>query len=258
MEFNLADIFEDIAAKIPESPVLACGDQRISYAQLNARANRLASHWLKKGLKPGDHIGLMLYNGPAFIEAMIAAFKIRAVPININYRYVAAELVYLFDNADLVALVYEQSLESEVAGALKLVTSIVDVLSVGGEPTISGANTLEAAMASGDPSVNFGPRSGTDHMIIYTGGTTGMPRGVVWQHEDVIFGALQGGAPGGEPVSRPEEIAQNIDPSGGMNVLLAPPLIHGSSSFAFWIALFTGGIAALVPGRSFDPEKTCA
>jgi acyl-CoA synthetase (AMP-forming)/AMP-acid ligase II len=105
MEFNLADLFECIVDTVPKKPALVCDQRRLNYAELEERANRLANYWLSVGIGQGDHIGLQLLNGSEYIEGMLAAFKIRAVPININYNYVESELAYIYDNADLVALV---------------------------------------------------------------------------------------------------------------------------------------------------------
>ncbi len=258
MPYNLADIFESIVDVVPDHPAVVC-DRALTYAALDARASRLADHWRRQGLGAGDHIGLMLYNSTAYVEAMIAAFKIQAVPVNINYRYVAAELVYLFDNADLVGLVFERELREEVGRALAEVPGVREVMVTGaGQGTLPGAVEYEQALAAASPERAPAARSGDDRLIIYTGGTTGMPRGVVWRHEDVLFGALQGGAPGGLPVESAEEIAQSVDPDNVMILIPAAPLIHGSSMFATWIALLTGGCAVMVPGRSYDAAAMCA
>ena len=107
MEFNLADIFESVADAVPDREALVFGDRRLTYAELERRANRLAHHFLDVGVQPGDHIGLQLYNCTEYVEAMIACFKVRAVPVNVNYRYVEDELAYLFNDADLVAVLVD-------------------------------------------------------------------------------------------------------------------------------------------------------
>lgn len=254
--FNLATLFESIAAAVPQSTALVCGSTRRTYAELDARANRLASSWQAAGIGAGDHVGLYLYNSAEFIEAMIAAFKLRAVPININYRYVAAELSYLLDNADIKALVYQADLAPRVAEALALMPRVEALYAVGGPVEDGRTVPFETAMQAGNPEARFGPRSGRDTYIIYTGGTTGMPRGVVWHHEDLFYAGLQGGAPGGDPYERPEQVAENVFPEGGMNMHPAAPLIHGASQFASWISFFTGGKVCLVPGRSFDARAS--
>lgn len=263
MEFNLATIYESLARAIPDSTALVCGERRLTYRDLDLRANRLADSWRRRGLGEGSHIGLLLYNSAEFIEAMLAALKLRAAPINVNYRYVAEELGYLFDNADLDALVYQRNLADRVRAALPRRPAMRELLwvaagEVGEEDAAAIGEDFEAAMAAGAAEVEWGPRSGDDRYLIYTGGTTGMPRGVIWRQEDLFYAGLQGGAPGGEPYQRASEVAENVSPEGGMNMHPAPPLIHGASQFASWISFCTGGKVALVPGRSFDAARTCA
>ena len=258
-EFNLADIFERIADFVPNNPALMCGDQQLSYAQLEERANKLANYWLSQGLGAGDHIGLLLYNSVEFVEAMIAALKIRAVPININYRYVAAELVYMFTNADLSAVIYQRGLCDRVSEALVDFDDldVCMVLGSGDGGHAPGAIEYEEGLKQGSAKRDFPQRSGDDQVILYTGGTTGMPRGVMWRHHDLLFGMLQGGVPGGDPAGSIDDIIEGIDPDMTMNIVPAAPLIHGSSMFATWIAMFTGGCVALIGGRSYRAEELC-
>src|ERR1700733_7664113 len=115
MEFNLADLFECVAARVPEREAVVWGARRLTYRQLDERANRLAHGLQSRGVQPGQHVGIYMYSRPEFLETMLAAYKIRAVPINVNYRYVADELAYLFANADLVALVAERTFAPTVS-----------------------------------------------------------------------------------------------------------------------------------------------
>ena len=119
MEYNLADIFESLVDVIGDREALICGDRRLTYAQLEDRANRLARHFLSIGVQPGDHVGVQLYNCTEYVETMIACFKVRAVPVNVNYRYVEEELLYLFKDADLVALVHD----TEFTGRINAVSA---------------------------------------------------------------------------------------------------------------------------------------
>ena len=106
-EFNLAHLWEAVADSVPDRVALLCGEQRRTYAQLEEQANRLAHWYLAQGVQPGDHVGLYPENCPEYVEAMLAAYKVRAVPININYRYIAEELQHLFNDADLVGVVHQ-------------------------------------------------------------------------------------------------------------------------------------------------------
>jgi acyl-CoA synthetase (AMP-forming)/AMP-acid ligase II len=261
MQFNIADLIESVTDALPENRALIVGDEAWTYADLEAQANRFASFLRARGVEAGDHVGLHMYNGAPFVVAMLGTLKLRAVPININYRYVEHELRYLFDNADLSVLVYQQGLGDLVAGALDAIPQRKLVLACeddSGAPLVDGAVPLSEALAAGNPARDFGARSGKDRYIIYTGGTTGMPRGVIWEQEDLIFAGLQGANPGDEPLASPEALGDLLragrDP---LHIHPAAPLIHGSAQFASWISMFTGGAVGLVAGRSFDPVATC-
>jgi acyl-CoA synthetase (AMP-forming)/AMP-acid ligase II len=254
VDFNIADLFESLVDVVPQRTAVVCGARRLTFAELDARANRFANALTARGVKAGDHVGLYLFNSTEFLEAMLGAFKIRAVPININYRYVEDELRYLFQSADLVALVYQAEFSSRVEAVAPSVATLRLLVSVDdGGGHAPGAVAYDALLAESEPERRFGPRSPDDIYMIYTGGTTGMPRGVMWRQEDVFFAGLQGGNPGGPHLERPEELAvnalANTDP---LTFLPAAPFIHGAAQWAALIGLFGGGKVVLIPGRSFD------
>ncbi len=262
MQFNIADLFESLVDAIPDRLAVVAGARRLSFAALEERANRLAHALSARGVRAGDHIGLYLYNSAEFVEAMLAAFKIRAVPININYRYVEDELSFLFSNADLVALIHQRELGSLAAAAAAKAPTLRTFLAVddGSEEPLSapGAELYEQALLSASPVRDFAPRSGKDLYIIYTGGTTGMPRGVMWQHQDVFFAGLQGGNPGGEPLEKPEDLAKTaLGREAPMTMLPAAPFIHGAAQWGALIGMFTGGKVVIAPGRSYDAKVIC-
>jgi acyl-CoA synthetase (AMP-forming)/AMP-acid ligase II len=262
VQYNIADLYECVADAIPDKPALVSGATRQSFRELDARANRVAHALVARGVRPGDHVGLYLYNGAEFVEAMLGCFKVRAVPININYRYVEEELAYLFANADLVALFAQRELVPRALAVRDRVPTLRTIVAVedDGKPG-SGGDVLsyEAVLASASSERGFGPRSGRDHYIIYTGGTTGMPRGVIWQHEDVFFAGLQGGNAGGPPVERPEEVGELVAAKEeALTFMPAAPFIHGAAQWAAWIGLFGGGKVVLQPGRSYDGARVCA
>jgi len=258
MELNIADLFESVADAIPKRTALVSGKTRHTFADLDERATRLANALRARGVKAGDHIGCYLYNGHEFVETMLAAFKLRAVPININYRYVEEELAYLFDNAKLVALVFQRELAAQAAAAARSVSTLKTFVAVGegGATTAIDPIDYESAVRAASPERDFEKRSPSDLYIIYTGGTTGMPRGVMWRHEDVFYAGLQGGRPGGEPIGEASELAavvrENEEP---LTFLPAAPLIHGAAQWATFIGLFGGGKVVLQPGRSFDATR---
>jgi acyl-CoA synthetase (AMP-forming)/AMP-acid ligase II len=255
MQWNLADLFESLVDAVPERTALVAGEQRARFIDLEARANRLAHALAARGVRAGDHVGLYLYNGREYLEAMLAAFKLRAVPININYRYVADELAYLVARADLVGLIHQRELGPRVSAVAPALRARIVVDDASGAP-LDGALPYERLLEDAPAERRFGARSADDLHIIYTGGTTGMPRGVMWRHEDLFFAGLQGGNPGGPPLGRPEELAANARArTSPMVILPAAPFIHGAAQFAAFIGLHTGGTVVVAPGPSFDAAR---
>jgi acyl-CoA synthetase (AMP-forming)/AMP-acid ligase II len=257
MEFNLADLFECVADAVPDRPALVCGDRRLTFAQLDERANRAAHVLLDAGVKQGDHIGLYLYNGTEYVEASLAAYKIRAVPVNINFRYVEEELRYLFNDADLAGVVYHREFAPRLAAVVPstpMLRAFVQVDDASGA-SASGLEAVdyEAALQAAAGMRDFGARSGHDLYLIYTGGTTGMPKGVMWRQEDVFFGGLQGGNVGGAPIERPEQIAEVVTSRVGPTMIPVAPLMHGNGFWAAMIGLLGGGKVVLSP--KFDAHR---
>jgi 3-oxocholest-4-en-26-oate---CoA ligase len=258
--FNIADLFESLVRAMPDRIALVSGKNRQTFAELDERADRLADVLRSRGVGPKNHVGLHLYNGHEFVEAMIACFKLRAVPINLNYRYVAAELKPLCVDADLVGIITQRELLPIVAEAVRGTGIAATVIAVddGSGVTVPGleARDYEQALAAATPKKDYGARSGDDLWVIYTGGTTGKPKGVMWRHEDIFFAGLQGGRPGGDPVTSPDEVvAHAMDPDNAMRMLPAAPFIHGAAQLGAWISMFTGGPLVLQPGRSFDAKR---
>ncbi|WP_369204340.1 acyl-CoA synthetase [Streptomyces sp. PU-14G] len=266
MEYNLADLFESIVDTVPEREALVHLDHpgtgeehRLTYAELDRAANRLAHHLADSGVRAGDHVGLHLYNGVEYVQTLLACLKIRAVPVNVNYRYVEDELAYLYRDADLAALVFDGEFTARVAGALAHTQKLRHLVRVGAAPQGAAEPSLTPvayahALAAGSPERDFAPRSADDLFIIYTGGTTGMPKGVMWRAEDLFFSGLGGGAPTGEPVTRPEELAERAAAGGeGLVFFPTPPLMHGTSTLTLFIAFDYA--QKVVLHRKFVPEE---
>jgi acyl-CoA synthetase (AMP-forming)/AMP-acid ligase II len=257
MEFNLADLFEHAVDHFPDREYLACDGKRRTYREMEERANRMAHHLAAHGIGCGDHVGIYALNSVAWVETLWAVFKLRAVWININYRYVEEELRYLFDNADLKALVYERQFAPRVAHVLPAMPllrhSIVVEDGTAEDYGKIGSVEYEAAMASGSPARDFGPRSADDRYILYTGGTTGMPKGVIWRHEDVFF-ALGGGIDPmtNQRIERPELMVEK-GKGGALTFLPIAPLMHGATQWAVMGQSFVGSKVVLM--GKFDPEQ---
>jgi acyl-CoA synthetase (AMP-forming)/AMP-acid ligase II len=263
--YNLADLFEHTVDLVADREVLVVGDERRTYGQLEQRGNRLAHHLIAAGIQPGDHLGIYGANSAEWIEGALAAYKVRAVPVNVNYRYVEEELRYLFDNADLKALIYDLELApriESVRGSLPLLEHLIHIDDGSGAAPVAGSIAFEDAVAAGGPERDFGPRSDDDHYIIYTGGTTGMPKGVVWRHEDVFF-ALGGGIDAytnervGDEWTLAKKAAEAVVVEGqtsGLTSLNLPPLMHGAAQWGFWRFAFEGNRVVFL-GRRFDPAE---
>ena len=263
MEYNIADLFESVVDVVPDREALAYFDhpgtgaeRRLTYAELDAAANRVAHHLVDSGIRPGEHLGLHLYNGVEYLQTVFGCLKARVVPVNVNYRYVEDELAYLYRDADLVALVCDAEFTDRVAAALPHAPALRHLVRVG--TTAPGAAELPAvafaeAEAAASPERGFGQRSGDDQFIIYTGGTTGLPKGVMWRQEDLFFAGLGGGAPTGEPVRRPEELAERVAAGGaGITFFPTPPLMHGTSTLTALIGFNFG--QRVVLHRKFTAE----
>ncbi len=255
MEFNLADLFEAAVDAYPEREYLVADGKRRTYAEMEARANQLAHYLASRGIGPEDHVGIYAYNSVEWVETAWAVFKLRAIWININYRYVKEELRYLMGNADLKALVYQREFSPLVAALLPELPAMQHLLVVDdgsdAEPA-PGSVPYEDALAGQTPDRDFGPRSGDDLYILYTGGTTGMPKGVVWRHEDVFY-ALGGGTDPttNERVTDPAVMVAK-GAGGGMVHLPVAPLMHGATQWGVMGQSFVGSKVVLM--AKFDPH----
>lgn len=252
MQYQLADLFESVVDRVPDHVALVADPRELTYGELEARANRLAHHLRSAGIDRGDHVGCHMPNGTEYVEAMIACFKIGAVPVNVNYRYVHEELRYLYDNADLKAVVFAAEFADRVRAVAPEVDTLEHLIVVGetsGVELPEGAVEYEAAIGAQPDTRDglTGGRSPDDRYMLYTGGTTGMPKGVVWRHEDMFFAGMGGGNPTAEPVSSPEELAERVDPDAGQIVMFAaPPLMHGAAFLGTFIGFFGGYKVVLI------------
>ena len=262
---HYADVWESIAAAIPEHPALIRGERVITWAEFDRRANALARRLLDLGLTQQSKVAAYLYNGPEYLETYLAAFKAGLAPVNTNYRYVADELLYLFDNADAEAVVFGASFTEtveQIRGRLPKVRAWIAVAEPG-HPVPDFALDYDAIVgAAEDQVVAPWGRSGDDLLILYTGGTTGMPKGVMWRMED-LFPVLGGGGNailGVPPIASPEEAGERVLAAIAAGeplltpatTIVAAPLMHGTAQFSALISLTVGGSIAALPSTHFN------
>jgi 3-oxocholest-4-en-26-oate---CoA ligase len=246
MALNMADIFEHAADAFPDRVALIYGDRRVSYRELEEEANRLAHHLAAQGAGRGDHVGLYARNSVETVATLLAAIKLRAVAININFRYRQGELAYHLRDADLSALVHDQDL-----------APVVDAVVDPGLPRVAIDGNYGQALAAASGARDFGPRSADDVYIIYTGGTTGHPKGVMWRHED-LWRTLGGGIDfiTGERLADEWSQSRSAVGDDGMVRMAPAPLIHGAAMVATLACLFVGDTAVIMP--KFDPQAIWA
>ena len=261
MALNIADLFEHAVDAAPDNPAVKVGDRVATYADLERDSNRLAHYLAAQGVRPGDHVAIYAKNSIEHVIGVLATVKLRATTINVNYRYVEGELDYLFDNADVVALLFERTYADLVAkcapkhAKLRTFVALPDAVDPDSSDDISsfGGVTLEEAYASQSAERDFAERSPDDIHIIYTGGTTGFPKGVMWRHED-FWRVLGGGIDfyTGAPLEEYDQSKQATEPR--MTTFPLSPLMHGGAQAGLLMHLFSGHLTVLEP--KFDPQRT--
>nr|WP_238391449.1 MULTISPECIES: acyl-CoA synthetase [unclassified Mycolicibacterium] len=254
---NIADLAEHAIDAVPDRVALICGDEKLTYAELEEKANRLAHYLQSQGVKKDDKVGLYCRNRIEIVIGMLGIVKAGAILVNVNFRYVEGELKYLFENSDMVALIHERQYSDRVANVLPELPLLETILVVedGSDDDFQRYGGVEfyAAIADSSPERDFGPRSEDDIYLLYTGGTTGFPKGVMWRHED-IYRVLFGGTDfaTGEPLADEYDLSKQAAANPPMIRLPIPPMIHGATQSATWMAMFTGHTVVLMP--EFDAD----
>jgi fatty-acyl-CoA synthase len=262
---SLATVWEAVADAIPDEEALIHGDVVRTWAEFDAVAARVAGHLTAAGLRPDAKVAFYLYNGNEYLEATFGAFKARCIPVNVNYRYLESELLYLLDNSDAEAVVVSAELVDRLDRVRGDLPGLRTVLCVGGSdehPVPDWAVDYDAALAAATPAARI-DRSPEDLWFLYTGGTTGMPKGVMWPHRSLMGAAA--------PTYRAIKVDVPTDPDGfaavalafhgagrAVRLLPAAPLMHGTSAIASIGVLCAGGCIVTLTARSLDPHELCA
>jgi acyl-CoA synthetase (AMP-forming)/AMP-acid ligase II len=272
-EFSIALTHEAVSSVVPEREALVWRDRRLTYADLTDRSRRLATYLRQAGLgvrreRPAlanyesgqDHVGLYLLNGNEYLEGMLGAFKARCAPVNVNYRYVADELRYLFADADVRGLIYHAAFApmlSEVRESLPSLRVLLQVDDGSGGPLLPGAVDYEEALASVPADLPDIGHSPDDLYVLYTGGTTGMPKGVLWRQHDIFMSAMGGRVPGvWDPVGSYDQVRERALAGAGTadTMVMVPPFMHGAAQWATFIMMHLG-VRVVIPdeNRRADP-----
>lgn len=269
--FNYSDLLVQVAGEVPDRPAMVCGEEVISYAELARRVARLAAFLHHRGVRAGERVALHMGNGPGYLIGFFAACRLGAVPFNVNYRYLESELEYLYGNAAAtVAIVDAAFLPRVLALAARPQLIVVagedaaDAVASAGAEAIAGATPVGLAVVALGRAVSEGaalpppthrPRS-DDQLVIYTGGTTGMPKGVVWGHEDMLRAALGGGGFFSRkgPLAVPEDIVERVREAPPLVCFPVAPLMHGAAMWAALASLFAGHTLVLQAVPGFDPR----
>lgn len=262
-QWNYGDLLNAIDEVCPaDRPALIHGDRVISHKDFAYRSNNLARNLLENGAKPGDKIAFYLRNCPEYSEGIAAAFKASLTHVNVNYRYIEHELIYLLDNSDATIVMYHSEFEpyvEQIHEQLPKVSQWIEVQE-GHTHSESEDSYYEELVSNGDGSMVDVPHSGDDLLFIYTGGTTGMPKGVMWRHDDLFQVMGAGGNPrlGVPPCKDIEEYIERIMSQPAPINLPLPPMMHGTGLLSAVAAMSTGGTCVTLASRSFEPELALA
>ena len=273
VSFDLSTVFRTVAEAIPDQTVLIWRDLRLTYAQMDARIDGVAHYLVSRGLgchierdrlaghqSGQDHVGLYMRNGNEYLEAMVAGYRARVAPFNVNFRYVEEELLYLLTDSGARALIYS----SEFAPAVQAIRDrlpdlqvLIQVADDSGNALLPGAVDYESITATPEPADGMPTPDGDDLYILYTGGTTGMPKGVLWRQHDIFMSAM-GGRPftGGPELNIYQDLIDQVVAGAGLrSFLVLPPLMHGAAQWGVFNTISAGGWVAVPEDvKHFDAD----
>jgi 3-oxocholest-4-en-26-oate---CoA ligase len=255
--WNFGDILDAISPAVPaDKPAFIHGERVITWGEATKATNNLARGLISRGAGPGDKIAIYMRNRPEYLLALAAGFKARMTHVNVNYRYTPQEVWYIFDNSDAQAVVYASEFRDAVAEIRPRLPNVKTWIEVSNDGKVAPfAERFERLAEEG----NGGPldieRSGDDQFFIYTGGTTGMPKGVIWTHNDLREITLAAQRRMGPVPETLEELAAATAKAPGMRTLPAPPLMHGTGLLTAMGAMLSGGSVVTLEGETFDAEE---
>src|SRR5579872_2493784 len=258
MGFSYGDICDAAAQAVsPDEIAFIQGARRVTWGEADRTTNSMARALIARGSKPGDKIAIYMRNRPEYLMALAAGWKARLTHVNVNYRYTPQEVWYIFDNSDAQAVVYSSEFRDAVAQIRPRLPKVQTWIEVSPDGKVAPfAEPFERLAEDG----NGGPldiqRSGDDQFFIYTGGTTGMPKGVIWTHNDLREITLAAARRMGPVPESLEELAAHHAKTGpGMRTLPAPPLMHGTGLLTAMGAMLGGGSVVTLEGETFDADE---
>ena len=257
--WSFADVWEVVAQQIPDATAQIQGDRRISWRDFDRRANGIAQAFLDAGVQEQDKVAQYLYNGPEYLESVYASFKAGLAPINTNYRYLDDELVYLWDNGDVVSVVFHGTFTERIEGIRERLPRVKLWLWVddGSGPCPEWATPYEPAAEAGTGDAVQGPwgRDGDHLLLLYTGGTTGMPKGVMWRQDDLVQSLVGTYLPAVRHTEPDLQLIRDAVQGPGAVGLPACPLMHGTGLFTQLIIMSTGGCTVTLESRTLDVDE---
>lgn len=254
--FSLSRLFAAVTEAVPDRAALVAGPRRLTYRALHERSLRLARHLREAGVRHGEHVAVLAFNRAEWLESFLGILFAGAVPVNVNYRYVAGELRHVLADSHAVALIAEDSLAAKVTPARPDLPRLRHVVLIEDGSTREAAGIdYERALASAPENTPLPSTGGDDHYLLYTGGTTGYPKGVLWRQADIFRAALERRSPGAPRARTLDEVAERAMRSSPQRMLILGPLMHAAGQWNALSMLLCGRRLVLYTDRSFCPDR---